>query len=148
MTPSASRRRIPPPCRRFTCCWCTRCASPSTTCCWEPAVAEPIVIVGDSMLDVDIEGNATRLSPEAPVAVVDTRRVWRRPGGAGLAAVLAARVESDVALVTALADDADGNTLAELLTAAGVKVVGLPMSGNTVCKTRIRAGGQSMLRVD
>jgi D-beta-D-heptose 7-phosphate kinase / D-beta-D-heptose 1-phosphate adenosyltransferase len=111
-------------------------------------MGERIVIVGDSMLDVDIEGSATRLSPEAPVAVVDTKRIWRRPGGAGLAAVLAARVESDVALVTALADDADGHALVELLTAAGVKVVGLPMSGNTVCKTRIRAGGQSMLRVD
>ena len=49
-------------------------------------MAEPIVIVGDSILDVDIEGNATRLSPEAPVAVVDIQRIWHRPGGAGLAA--------------------------------------------------------------
>ncbi|MFG1930483.1 PfkB family carbohydrate kinase [Mycobacterium sp. NPDC048908] len=109
---------------------------------------EPIVIVGDSMLDVDIEGSATRLSPEAPVAVVDAKRVWHRPGGAGLAAVLAARVESDVVLVTALADDPDGQALARLLTSAGVKVVRLPLSGNTVCKTRIRAAGQSMLRLD
>ena len=108
----------------------------------------PIVIVGDSMLDVDIEGSATRLSPEAPVPVVDAKRIWRRPGGAGLAAVLAARAQSDVVLVTALADDADGRALADLLTAAGVRVVGLPMSGNTMCKTRIRASGQSMLRLD
>ncbi|MEN3317277.1 MAG: D-beta-D-heptose 7-phosphate kinase / D-beta-D-heptose 1-phosphate adenosyltransferase [Mycobacterium sp.] len=108
----------------------------------------PLVIVGDSMLDVDIEGSATRLSPEAPVPVVDADRMWRRPGGAGLAAVLASRTESDVVLVTALADDADGRALADLLTSAGVKLVGLPMSGNTVCKTRIRAAGQSMLRLD
>jgi rfaE bifunctional protein nucleotidyltransferase chain/domain/rfaE bifunctional protein kinase chain/domain len=111
-------------------------------------MAKPIVIVGDSMLDVDIEGRATRLSPEAPVPVVDTQRIWRRPGGAGLAAVLAARIESEVVLVTALADDRDGHALDELLTSAGVRLVGLPMSGNTVCKTRIRAGGQSMLRLD
>jgi D-beta-D-heptose 7-phosphate kinase / D-beta-D-heptose 1-phosphate adenosyltransferase len=80
------------------------------------------------------------------VPVVDAERMWRRPGGAGLAAVLAAR-DSDVVLVTALADDADGQALA-LLASAGVTVVAMPMAGSTVCKTRIRAGGQSMLRLD
>ncbi|TFV58628.1 D-glycero-beta-D-manno-heptose 1-phosphate adenylyltransferase [Mycobacterium sp. PS03-16] len=111
-------------------------------------MAEPLVIIGDSMLDVDVEGNATRLSPEAPVPVVDAERVWHRPGGAGLAAVLAARADRDVVLVTALADDADGRSLVTLLEDAGVRVVALPMTGSTVCKTRIRAGGQSMLRLD
>lgn len=111
-------------------------------------MVKPIVIVGDSMLDVDIEGTATRLSPEAPVAVVDAQRMWRRPGGAGLAAVLAARAGGDVVLVTAVSDDADGRVLVDLLTSAGVRVIGLPMDGTTVCKTRIRAAGQSMLRLD
>jgi D-beta-D-heptose 7-phosphate kinase/D-beta-D-heptose 1-phosphate adenosyltransferase len=110
-------------------------------------VRRPVVIVGDSMLDVDIEGSANRLSPEAPVPVVDAQRMWRRPGGAGLAAVLTAR-DSDVVLVTALADDADGQALADLLASAGVTVIAMPMAGSTVCKTRIRAGGQSMLRLD
>lgn len=108
----------------------------------------PVVVVGDSMLDVDIEGTASRLSPEAPVPVVDTERIWHRPGGAGLAAVLAARDDCDVVLVTPLADDADGHTLAGLLADAGVDVVALPMTGSTLCKTRIRARGQSMLRLD
>ncbi|WP_234811392.1 PfkB family carbohydrate kinase [Mycolicibacterium elephantis] len=111
-------------------------------------MARPLVIVGDSMLDVDIEGRATRLSPEAPVPVVDTERVWQRPGGAGLAAVLAARAEHDVVLITAVGDDADGRALTDLLAHAGVTVLALPMSGTTVCKTRIRAAGQSMLRLD
>lgn len=107
-----------------------------------------LVIVGDSMLDVDIEGSATRLSPEAPVPVVDAERMWQRPGGAGLAAVLAARSEADVVLVTAIAGDAEGRSLTELLTGSGVRVIALPMAGSTVCKTRIRAGGQSVLRLD
>lgn len=111
-------------------------------------MGNPLVIVGDSMLDIDIEGSATRLSPEAPVPVVDAERMWHRPGGAGLAAVLAARADDDVVLVTAVAADADGHTLTELLALAGVEVVGLPMTGTTVCKTRIRAAGQSMLRLD
>lgn len=111
-------------------------------------MSEPLVIVGDSMLDVDIEGSATRLSPEAPVPVVDAERIWQRPGGAGLAAVLAARADRDVVLVTAVGDDADGQTLTDLLAEAGVRLVALKLSGATVCKTRIRAGGQSMLRLD
>lgn len=110
-------------------------------------MGDPVVIVGDAMLDVDIEGSATRLSPEAPVPVVDTKRVWHRPGGAGLAAMLAAR-DRDVVLLTALADDADARTITDLLSSAGVKVIGLRLSGETVCKTRIRAGGQSLLRLD
>lgn len=108
----------------------------------------PLVIVGDCLLDVDIEGSASRLSPEAPVPVVDAERNWQRPGGAGLAAVLAARTEDDVVLLTALADDAGGRRLRELLGSAGVRVLTLPMTGATLTKTRIRARGQSMLRVD
>lgn len=108
----------------------------------------PLVIVGDALLDVDLEGSATRLSPEAPVPVVDTERVSYRPGGAGLAALLAARHESDVVLVAGLAEDADGRRLRDLLSAANVRVLGLPTTGTTVTKTRVRARGQSVLRID
>jgi D-beta-D-heptose 7-phosphate kinase/D-beta-D-heptose 1-phosphate adenosyltransferase len=45
-----------------------------------------IVVVGDVMLDVDLSGEATRLSPDAPVPVVDVSGVKRRAGGAGLVA--------------------------------------------------------------
>lgn len=110
--------------------------------------AKPLVIVGDSILDVDILGSASRLSPEAPVPVVDAERVVQRPGGAGLAALLAARTETSVVLVTGIADDDAGRQLHDLLTDSGVRVLALPMSGTTVSKIRIRARGQSMLRVD
>ncbi|MCV7421270.1 D-glycero-beta-D-manno-heptose 1-phosphate adenylyltransferase [Mycobacterium yunnanensis] len=100
------------------------------------------------MLDVDLEGSATRLSPEAPVPVVDAQRCWHRPGGAGLAAMLAARHDRDVVLVTGIADDDRGARIRELLAAGGVRVLSLPMRGSTVTKTRIRAAGQSLLRVD
>ncbi|OBA62465.1 D-beta-D-heptose 1-phosphate adenosyltransferase [Mycobacterium sp. 1100029.7] len=109
---------------------------------------KPLVIVGDSLLDVDIEGSATRLSPEAPVPVVDAERLVQRPGGAGLAALLAARTETAVALITGIADDDAGRQLHSLLTTAGVRVIGLPTTGSTVVKTRIRARGQSVLRLD
>ncbi|MBV9641817.1 MAG: bifunctional heptose 7-phosphate kinase/heptose 1-phosphate adenyltransferase [Mycobacteriaceae bacterium] len=102
------------------------------------------------MLDVDVEGSATRLSPEAPVPVVEPDRIWHRPGGAGLAAVLAARGHPEVVLITATADDAAGRSLAALFSTehAEIRVIGLPLTGTTLSKIRIRAGGQSVVRVD
>jgi D-beta-D-heptose 7-phosphate kinase/D-beta-D-heptose 1-phosphate adenosyltransferase len=104
-----------------------------------------LVVLGDTLLDVDVEGSADRLCPDAPVPVVDVTDRWTRPGGAGLAALLAAAPE--VVLVTALADDEAGHTLADLLKPE-VTVLPIPLRGATVCKTRVRAKGQSLLRLD
>jgi D-beta-D-heptose 7-phosphate kinase / D-beta-D-heptose 1-phosphate adenosyltransferase len=108
---------------------------------------EPLVVVGDSLLDVDIEGTADRLSPEAPVPVVDAGRCWHRPGGAGLAALLAAESNPDVVLITAIASDDAGAVLLDLF-AGRVDVRPLPLRGSTICKTRISAAGLPMLRLD
>ncbi|WNG90121.1 PfkB family carbohydrate kinase [Mycobacterium sp. ITM-2016-00317] len=110
--------------------------------------AGPLVVVGDAMLDLDIEGAATRLSPEAPVPVVDVERSWQRPGGAGLAAQLAARTRDDVVLIAGIAEDGAARQLSDLLRSAGVHLIALPMRGDTVTKTRVRARGQSVLRID
>jgi D-beta-D-heptose 7-phosphate kinase / D-beta-D-heptose 1-phosphate adenosyltransferase len=107
----------------------------------------PLVVVGDSLLDVDLIGSATRLSPDAPVPVVDVTERWERPGGAGLAALLAARTDLEVVLVTALAEDDAAVALGELL-AQHVDVRPLRLDGDTVVKTRIGASGVPMLRLD
>ena len=51
--------------------------------------AGPRVVVGDSLLDVDLVGSSTRLAPDAPVPVIDDVETRERPGGAALAAVIA-----------------------------------------------------------
>jgi len=107
----------------------------------------PLVVVGDSLLDIDLEGDANRLSPEAPVPVVDVMRQRRRPGGAGLAALLAARSGHDVILITAIGSDDLGDTLLNLLV-DHVEVCALPLDGRTVCKCRIAARQVPMLRLD
>lgn len=107
----------------------------------------PLVVVGDALLDVDIDGSAERLCPEAPVPVVDVAARSQRPGGAGLAAMLAADDVDDVVLICALADDEPGRALLRLLTDR-VQVADIPLRGGTVCKTRVRAGGQSIVRLD
>ena len=109
----------------------------------------PLVVVGDALLDLDLDGRAERLAPDAPVPVVDDPTERPRPGGAALAATLAALLDRrEVVLVTALARDEPGATLRELLALAGVTVVDLGLAGATAEKIRVRADGRSLLRVD
>ena len=109
--------------------------------------AGPLVVVGDTLLDVDVEGDAERLSPEAPVPVVDIARSWCRPGGAGLAALISARHGVPTVLVTALGVDAGADTVMDLVE-RDVEVVPMPLDGTTVRKTRVQASGHPMLRLD
>ncbi|MFG1885002.1 PfkB family carbohydrate kinase [Micromonospora sp. NPDC049102] len=108
----------------------------------------PVVVVGDTLLDRDVEGLVNRLCPDSPVPVLDETSAVDRPGGAGLAAVFAASQGADVVLVTALADDAGGARLSALLAAAGVRVYPLALSGATPEKIRLRARGRVLLRHD
>ncbi|PRB43713.1 D-beta-D-heptose 1-phosphate adenosyltransferase [Arthrobacter sp. MYb23] len=105
-----------------------------------------ITVVGDVLLDVDINGAATRLSPDAPVPVVDVADIRRRAGGAGLVATVLAQDGHDVALVTALSDDDGASHLRSALT--GVRVLaGVPLAP-TPTKTRVRIGTHPMVRFD
>ncbi|MEU4717835.1 PfkB family carbohydrate kinase, partial [Micromonospora purpureochromogenes] len=109
----------------------------------------PLVVIGDTLLDRDVEGVVNRLCPDSPVPVLDETTYADRPGGAGLAAVFAAaQGAGEVALVTALADDAGGARLSCLLNAAGVQVYALPLPGATAEKIRLRARGRVLLRHD
>jgi D-beta-D-heptose 7-phosphate kinase / D-beta-D-heptose 1-phosphate adenosyltransferase len=108
----------------------------------------PLVVVGDTLLDVDVDGTVGRVAPDAPVPVVDCQRERHRAGGAGLAAVLAAGFgESDVVLITALGQDRHGAKLRDLL-GRPVRVIALPLDGGTPCKIRVRASGQPVVRLD
>ena len=114
-----------------------------------PVTRAPLVVVGDALLDRDLDGQAERLAPDAPVPVVDDPAERRRPGGAALAATLAATLDGRaVVLVTALAGDEAGASLRGLLEAAGVEVVDLGLAGPTPEKIRVRAQGHSLLRLD
>ncbi|MFI9803642.1 PfkB family carbohydrate kinase [Streptomyces sp. NPDC052301] len=107
----------------------------------------PLVVVGDALLDHDLCGRAERLAPDAPVPVVYGTRRSSRPGGAALAACLAASDGRPVTLVTALGDDPASDTLRELL-AGRVELVEVPMEGALSSKTRVMAGDRPLLRLD
>ncbi|MGH1561702.1 PfkB family carbohydrate kinase [Mumia sp. DW29H23] len=106
-----------------------------------------VLVLGEALLDVDVRGRASRLSPDAPVAVVDDPVERPRPGGAALAAALAAADGAEVVLATPLGDDADAQVLRTLVP-AGVEVVPLPAEGGTPVKRRVLATGQVLVRLD
>jgi len=112
------------------------------------AAERRLVVVGDALLDRDVEGTVERLAPDAPVPVLDERDVVPRPGGAGLAAALLAADGHRVTLVCALAQDPAGRELCALLTERGVDVVDLGLDGATPEKVRLRADGRPLLRLD
>ncbi|MDR6504954.1 PfkB family carbohydrate kinase [Arthrobacter oryzae] len=105
-----------------------------------------IVVVGDVLLDVDVDGEATRLCPDAPVPVVDVSKVQRRAGGAGLVARMLAGDGHNVTLVTVLADDEAALHLERAL--EGITVVAGSSGAPTPVKTRVRAEGHPVVRFD
>jgi D-beta-D-heptose 7-phosphate kinase/D-beta-D-heptose 1-phosphate adenosyltransferase len=108
----------------------------------------PVVVVGDIVLDRDIEGTVQRLCPDVPVPVLDESSIVERPGGAGLAATFLARDGAEVVLIGALGSDAAGDRTRELLDGMGVDLLELGYEGPTPEKVRLRAGRHSLLRLD
>lgn len=107
-----------------------------------------LVVLGDALLDRDLVGDVERVCPDGPAPVLDRTQVRSRPGGAALAAALAAADGREVVLVTALGRDRAGEELRTLVEDTGVTVVDLGSDGPTGEKTRIRAAGQTLVRVD
>jgi rfaE bifunctional protein nucleotidyltransferase chain/domain/rfaE bifunctional protein kinase chain/domain len=114
-----------------------------------------IAVVGDVLLDVDMEGSIDRLSPDAPVPVVAIERSISRAGGAGLVAAMLARDGVDVTLVTALGSDGRADDIRAALDrsstgpgAGRIDVVAGDSGAPTPVKTRIRGSGQAVARID
>ncbi|MBX3285368.1 MAG: D-glycero-beta-D-manno-heptose-7-phosphate kinase [Actinobacteria bacterium] len=109
-----------------------------------------IVVVGDVMLDRYVDGTSTRLSPEAPVPVVDVRGELDAPGGAANVAAGLVALGAEVRLVGLVGDDAAGDRLSALLAdRAGVEARLVVAPGRpTTTKERVRVDGRHVLRVD
>ncbi|MGK8523313.1 hypothetical protein ACRS6B_17950 [Nocardia asteroides] len=93
------------------------------------AASAPLVVIGDALLDIDVDGRADRCSQESPAPVVDVAHTAFRPGGAGLAARLAATGDREVVLIAGFAADEAGVRLRGLLD-RHVRVIALPLRGS------------------
>ncbi|MEN2422656.1 D-glycero-beta-D-manno-heptose 1-phosphate adenylyltransferase [Streptomyces rimosus] len=108
---------------------------------------QPLVVVGDVLLDRDIDGESSRLAPDAPAPVVDVADDRSRPGGAGLAAALAARSGREVVLIAALGQDPASEAVRRALRGS-VRLAEIPLDGQLPQKTRVMASGRPLVRFD
>ena len=109
-----------------------------------------ILVLGDVILDWYWWGQASRLSPEAPVPVVRKQRTTMQPGGAGNTAANLAALGGRVSLYGVTGSDAHAADLRSALSAQGVETTRLiaDASRPTTTKTRVIAAHQQVVRVD
>jgi D-beta-D-heptose 7-phosphate kinase/D-beta-D-heptose 1-phosphate adenosyltransferase len=112
--------------------------------------AQRILVVGDLMLDEFIWGKVSRISPEAPVPVVNVTGESYYPGGAANVARNVREFSSHVAVMGIAGADQSGRRLLDLLQAAGIDTSAVQQDAafSTTVKTRIIARNQQVVRVD
>ena len=109
-----------------------------------------IVVIGDIMLDHYIMGDATRISPEAPVPVVSVARDTYVPGGAANVANNFAGLSVPTTLIGSYTDDPESVLLNEVLTNRGIQLspIGQKDGATTILKTRVVVQRQQLCRID
>lgn len=109
-----------------------------------------VLVVGDVMMDEYVWGNVGRISPEAPVIVVEVERDSYNPGGAANVVSNIQALGGVSSIVGVVGDDETGRALISRLAQTGVDVTGLitDISRPTTRKTRIIAYSQQVVRVD
>ncbi|BDV43739.1 bifunctional protein HldE [Geotalea uraniireducens] len=108
------------------------------------------LVVGDLMLDEYLWGKAERISPEAPVQVVDVTREELRIGGAGNVANNLVSLGCQVAVASVVGGDEDGTVLLHAFSGKGIAVEGIfeDPQRTTSRKTRVLAANQQIVRID
>jgi rfaE bifunctional protein kinase chain/domain len=108
-----------------------------------------VLVVGDVMLDRYWFGDASRISPEAPVPVVLWKREEPKAGGAANVAANCAALGASTTLLSVVGDDPEGTTLETLLRKNKVKVkFHRDRSIRTTQKLRVLSHRQQLLRID
>ena len=109
-----------------------------------------VLVVGDVMTAAYINGQVNRMSPEAPVPVVDLQTQEQRIGGAGNVALNLIALGAKALLASVIGQDAAGQKLQQMLTSAGIQTDALILSTErkTTIKTRVLSNGKQMLRID
>lgn len=109
-----------------------------------------VLVIGDVMLDRYWWGSVMRISPEAPVPVVNLERETTAPGGAANVAANAAALGATVGLIGLVGNDPDSEALRDAVSRTAVSVLDLLSSAErkTTVKTRIVAHGQQVVRLD
>ena len=120
------------------------------TALFEAFNGKRVLVVGDVMTDAYINGQVTRMSPEAPVPVVDLQTQEQRIGGAGNVALNLIALGAKAILASVIGQDAPGQELQQMLSKAGIQTDALIASSErkTTIKTRVISNGKQLLRID
>lgn len=107
-----------------------------------------VAVIGDMMIDETIAGGSTRMSPEAPVPVMDIAGRKLAPGGAANVAMNAAALGAKVTLFTIPGDDPDAGKLVNRMRLMGVATLFDNRIAKSIRKSRVVVNGQQLLRMD
>lgn len=109
-----------------------------------------ILVIGDIILDQYIQGRASRLSPEAPVPVVLQEKSFYTPGGSANVAHNLCGLGAKAILVGKIGNDHEGRILLQELRKKGIDTRGIFVDKSlpTICKTRVIAQHQQVVRID
>ena len=107
-----------------------------------------IHVIGDVILDRYINGSVERVSPEAPVPVVNMYSKENKLGGAGNVASILSDFKAPLKVWTSFASDSVGEIISNILLGREIDVHNFKKSEVSTCKTRILAGGQQIVRLD
>jgi D-beta-D-heptose 7-phosphate kinase/D-beta-D-heptose 1-phosphate adenosyltransferase len=111
--------------------------------------AARVLAVGDLMLDRYWFGPTSRISPEAPVPVVNVTGEEARAGGAANVAVNLSSLGVDTTIVGLTGEDDNGLVLTDLLESAGIRVdVARTAARPTITKLRVLSRNQQLIRLD
>lgn len=108
-----------------------------------------ILVVGDLMIDEYLWGSCDRISPEAPVQVVDIKKETKVLGGAGNVISNLVALGSEVSVMSVIGDDEAGHEVKSMLDKQGVKSFLVEQTGRkTSRKTRLMASHSQVVRYD
>lgn len=109
-----------------------------------------VLIVGDFMVDKYIQGNVKRISPEAPVPILEVKSKSSKLGGAGNVVNNITSLGGKTRVIGCVGDDYNGNWLIEKLREQNVDISYLKKyhEVQTICKTRLVSKNQQFLRYD
>lgn len=112
--------------------------------------SKKVLVIGDAMIDAYYLGTVSRISPEAPVPVIEIKEKSKRLGGAANVALNIDALGAKVALCCLAGSDENAEALKTLCKEANIDtdfIIESPKRATTV-KTRIISKGQHLLRVD
>lgn len=107
-----------------------------------------VLVIGDVMLDHYIWGDATRISPEAPVPVVDIARDSYTAGGAANVGLNIASLGARCTVAGFFGTDESGVRLTQILSDKNIATLSTPGTGATILKTRVLVQHQQLCRLD